>query len=63
MVQQRWRLTTFVWQLLCAALLPIRIGDIPDALERFIQYLKRYEDQSRERQIAAFTRKLLEDSG
>ena len=52
-----------MWQLMCAALLPIRIGDLPDALERFIQYLKRYEGQSRERQIAAFTRKLLEYSG
>jgi hypothetical protein len=63
MAQQQWRVTTLMWQLLCAALLPIRVGDISDALERFIQYLGGYAGKSRERQIAAFTRTIREYSG
>jgi hypothetical protein len=52
-----------MWQLLCAALLPIRVGDISEALGRFIQYLKGYGDKSYERQIAEFTRTIHEYSG
>jgi hypothetical protein len=52
-----------MWQLLCAALLPIRLENITDSVERFIQYLQRSESGSRERQIAVFTRKNLEYSG
>ena len=63
MARFQWRLTTLMWQLLCAALLPIRVGEISEALQRFIQYLKAYGDKSYERQIAVFTRSIQEYSG
>jgi len=45
------------WQSLCAALLPIRLDEIPQALERFVAHLGRSNDATRERRAAAFKRR------
>ena len=54
---------TLLWQCLCAALLPIGIRDIPNALEHYAQHLDCCDSKSRERQAAAFKRRIFDDSG
>ena len=54
---------TFVWHSLCAALLPIKIQDIPDALDRFLAHLACHNDGERERAIPAFERHLRQNTG
>lgn len=52
---------TLVWHSLCSALLPIRLRDIPTALERFLQHLARASDGTRERRAALFKQQLASD--
>jgi hypothetical protein len=45
------------WQSLCAALLPIRLDEIPHALARFLAHLGRSSDGARVRRVASFKRR------
>jgi hypothetical protein len=47
-----------VWQAVCAALIPIRLHQIPDALDGYLEHLERSNKHSRERQISAFVEQL-----
>jgi hypothetical protein len=47
-----------VWQAVCAALIPIRLHQIPDALDGYLEHLERSNKHSRERQIPAFVKQL-----
>ncbi len=49
---------TFVWQVLCAALLPLELANIKQGLERFLAYLARWSHSNRERRAVAFLRNL-----
>lgn len=51
-----------VWQALCAALMPIKLRDVPKALERYLQHLGRCSDGVRVRRAAAFMQNLRQDS-
>ena len=42
------------WQSLCAALLPIRLDEIPHALDRFLAHLGRSSDGARDATLFAF---------
>lgn len=60
---QLWRVFTFVWQALKAALLPIALRNVPLLLERFLEHLGRWRDGYRERRAAVFNRHLQEIFG
>ena len=60
MVAEPWRVMTFVWQALKAALLPISLRDVPHLMARFLEHLQRSNVRCRERQAAAFARHLKE---
>jgi hypothetical protein len=62
-VTEPWRVMTFVWQTLMAALLPISLRDVPRLLARFLEHLARSATKCRERQVAAFVRHLYEIHG
>ncbi len=62
-VEEPWRVMKLIWQSLCAALLPIRLRDIPTALDRYLQHLGRSSDGTRERRAAVFLRNLQQDTG
>jgi len=53
---------TFVWQALCAALLPVDLADIPRVLDRFLNHLARWGTGPRKRRAAIFYRNLQADS-
>jgi hypothetical protein len=57
-IEEPWRVLVLAWQSLCAALLPLRLDEIPHALERFLAHLGRCHDGARERRAAAFKRTL-----
>jgi len=59
-VAEPWRVMTFVWQALKAALLPIALRDVPRLMARFLEHLQRGNVRCRERRAAAFTRHLQE---
>lgn len=48
----------FMWQAICAALLPVDVADIQQALERFLAYLARWAHGKRERRARVFYRNL-----
>jgi hypothetical protein len=52
----------FIWQAICAALLPIDLANIQQALERFLAYLARWSNGKRERRACVFYRNLNADS-
>lgn len=62
-VAEPWRVMTFIWQTLKAALLPISLRDVPRLLARFLEHLQRGNERCRERQAAAFNRHLKEIFG
>lgn len=51
-----------VWQTVCAALLPVNLANIQQALERFLAHLARWSDGKRERRAAIFYRNLQADA-
>jgi len=51
---EAWRVMVLVWQAVCAALIPIRLHQIPDALEGYLEHLNRSNKHSREKQIPVF---------
>ena len=53
---------TFMWQAICAALFPVELANINQALERFLAYLSRWSNRKRERRAAIFHRKLQADA-
>jgi hypothetical protein len=53
---------TFLWQTICAALLPIDLANIQQALERFLAYLARWAHRKRERRAHVFYRNPQADS-
>lgn len=58
--RQSWRVTKLLWQTMLAALLPLRLRDIPGLLERFLEHLGRTNDnRNRERSVDRFRRLLL----
>jgi hypothetical protein len=48
----------FTWQAICAALLPVDVTNIQQALERFLAYLARWATGKRERRACVFYRNL-----
>ena len=54
---------TLVWRGLCAALLPIALREIPNALGRFLEHLARDHQRCRERRAATFYRGLQWETG
>lgn len=52
---------TFVWQALCAALLPVDLADIPRVLDRFLDHLERWSPGPRMRRADTFYRNLQAD--
>jgi hypothetical protein len=53
---------TFMWQAICAALFPVKLANIKQALERFLAYLARWSNRKRERRAAVFLRNLQADA-
>jgi hypothetical protein len=51
-----------VWQAVCAALLPIELATIHQALEKFLAHLARWSNGKRERRAAVFYRNLQADA-
>jgi hypothetical protein len=49
---------TFMWQVICAALLPVRLDNVKVGLERFLAYLARWSNRKRERRAIIFLRNL-----
>ena len=49
---------TFVWHSLIAALVPVTLRDVPQALERFLQHLARSGRKARERGADRFRRQI-----
>jgi len=47
-----------VWQAVCAALIPIRLHQIPNALDGYLDHLERSNKHTRKRQIPAFVQQL-----
>jgi hypothetical protein len=57
-VNEPWRVMTFMWQAVCAALFPVELVNINQGLERFLAYLARWSNRKRERKVAIFYRNL-----
>jgi hypothetical protein len=57
-VNEPWRVMTFVWQVICAALFPLELANIKHGLERFLAYLARWSNRKRERRAIVFLRNL-----
>jgi len=55
---EAWRVMVFVWQAVCASLIPVRLNQIPQALDRYLEHLSRSNKQSRKRQIPYFFEQL-----
>lgn len=53
-----WRVMTFMWQAVCAALFPVELANIKQGLERFLAYLSRWSNRKRERRAIVFLRNL-----
>ena len=51
---QPWRVMKLVWSALLAALLPLRLRDLPLVLDRYLQHLGRANERTRQRRIDAF---------
>jgi hypothetical protein len=49
-----WRVSVLVWQVLCAALIPVNIRTFRASLPRYLDHLHRTPDRSRPRAAAAF---------
>jgi len=49
---------TFMWQVICAALLPVGLANLKAGLERFLAYLARWSNRKRERQAIVFRRSI-----
>jgi len=62
-VAEPWRVMTWVWRTICAALIPIALREVPRALERFLLHLARQRTGYRERRVAAFYRSLMVAAG
>jgi len=62
-IAEPWRVMTLVWQAMRAALLPVRLRDIPAALERFLANLGRRSAGPRMRRAALFYQHIQEESG
>ena len=60
---QPWRVMILTWRALCAALLPIALREIPRALHRFLEHLRRHSEGNRERRAARFVRHLQAEAG
>jgi hypothetical protein len=61
-VNEPWRAMTFMWQAICAALFPVELANLNQALERFLAYLARWSNRKRERRATIFHRKLQADA-
>ncbi len=61
-VNEPWRVMTFMWQAICAALFPVKLSNIKQALERFLAYLARWSNRKRERRAAVCLRNLQADA-
>lgn len=57
-VDEPWRVMTFMWQAVCAALFPVELANIKQSLERFLTYLARWSNRKRERRAIIFLRNL-----
>ena len=55
---EAWRVMVFVWQAVCAALLPIRLSHIPTAIDGYLEHLARSNKHTRRRQIPTFVDQL-----
>jgi len=53
-VNEPWRVMTFMWQVICATLFPVRLANLKVGLERFLAYLARWSNRKRERQAIVF---------
>jgi hypothetical protein len=49
-----------VWQAVCASLIPIRLHQIPNALDGYLEHLERSNKHSRKKQIPAFVERLID---
>ena len=55
---EAWRVMVLVWQAVCAALIPIKLRQIPEALDLYLEHLGRSNKHSRGRQIPIFVEQL-----
>ena len=55
-VREVWRVSVIVWSALVAALLPVSLRNVPEALPDFLAHLKRSNEKVRERKADAFLR-------
>jgi hypothetical protein len=53
-VREIWRCTVVLWDAFRSALIPLRAGQLPEALPRFIKHLARTNEKSRERALDRF---------
>ena len=51
---EAWRVMVFVWQAVCASLIPVKLNQIPNVLDRYLDHLERSNKHSRKRQIPNF---------
>jgi len=42
-----WRLTAIAWKAFCAALLPVRLADLPRILSKLLAHLAKYRGEHR----------------
>jgi hypothetical protein len=49
-----WRVTVLVYEVLRAALLPIALPDLPDALPTFLEHIGRRNEKTRPKQTELF---------
>jgi len=61
-VNEPWRVMTFMWQAVCAALFPVELANIQQSLERFLAYLARWSNRKRQRRAIVFLRNLGADT-
>lgn len=62
-IREIWRCTVLLWNTFRAALMPLRICQLPEALPRFVAHIARSNEKSRERAVDRFCALIREKVG